>query len=146
MKNDNVKKEEKIDTITKKELAWYGISGIIIAFGLVLIILNLVGTYTNSNSSTNPIKVAESNFISSIGVHISFLGWGLIFLALGVIILISTLAYNAKKSDKVIEQQIRRQQRLSASSLTEGEEKISEEVEAEIVNDDPTPTLTAKEM
>lgn len=147
MKNEEKINQTKVDTITTKELVWYAISGIIIAAGLVLIILNLVGTYASGNAGTNPIKVAESSFMTSLGAPISFLGWGLILLALGVIVLISTLAYNAKKSDKVVEQQIRRQQRLSAASLTEGDEGIVEEVEAEIEGEDnSTPTISAKEM
>lgn len=149
MKKENEKKVNKnnelTDALSVKEIIGYAIAGLIAAFGLVLIILNIVGSAVNNNSGTNPIKVAESNLISALNVNISFLGYGLIFFALGIIILLIVLAINAKKTDRLIEKQIRRQQRLQSSALLDDENK-NEVVDAEIVNDEPVPTISAKEQ
>lgn len=149
MKKENEKKlnknNELTDALSVKEIIGYAIAGLIAAFGLVLIILNIVGSAVNNNSQTNPIKVAESNLISALNVNISFLGYGLIFFALGIIILLIVLAINAKKTDRLIEKQIRRQQRLQSSALLDEENK-GEVIDGEIVNDEPVPTISAKEQ
>jgi hypothetical protein len=55
--------------------------------------------------------------------------WGLILFGFGMIILIATLAYNAKKTDKEVDKANRRKQRLaSLEEMDKVEEKPSVEI------------------
>lgn len=143
----NAKKNE-LETLSKKESAWYVVGGVIAAFGLVLSILHLVARFTNTNSHASSLKVAETNLMEAIGIDINFLGYGLIFFAFGIFIVIIALAVNAKKTDRLLEKKLRQEQRLAASplNLTEEGNIIEAEIAGEKVDDETTPTLTAKEQ
>ncbi len=145
MKKDMKTKNNSENTFSWKEITCYVISGLITMFGLILMVLHLVARFSNENANTNPLKIAENNLMQAMNVPINFLGYGLIFFSLGIVILIITLAVNAKKTDRIIEKEMRRQQRLASSLIDEGQDKI---IEAEIVKneDEVTPTLTAKEQ
>lgn len=145
MKKDSKTKTNLENAFSWKEIAWYVISGLITMFGLVLMVLHLVARFSNENANTNPLKIAENNLMATMNAPINFLGYGLIFFAAGIVILVITLAINAKKTDRVLEKEMRRQQRLASSLIEGGEEKV---LEAEIVKseEEVTPTLTAKEQ
>lgn len=98
--------------ISTKELVGYIIAGVIALFGLSLVITHTVGAYLPVLNSDNAIIIAENKLISSLSIKLDFLGWGLIFMAIGVIIALIILLSVAKKVDLDVEKAQRRAQRL----------------------------------
>jgi len=123
------------DTVSKKEFAWYVVSGLIAAFGLILIILGIIERNMNVIPSKNFILQADEKVQKALGIYISFRGWGLIFLALGVIIAVIALCVNARKTDREVDRQLRRQQRANAISDVKSEVK-----QAVQIIEEPAPT------
>lgn len=103
---------EKKKKISTKELVGYIIAGVIAAFGLALMITHTVGYYLPMLNSENPIVTAENNLITSLKINMDFLEWGIVFMALGVIIALIILLSVAKKVDLEVEKRQRRAQRL----------------------------------
>ena len=102
----------KKKSISTKELIGYIIAGIIALFGLALMITHTVGVYLPVLNRENAIVIAENNLIASLKIGLDFLGWGLIFLAIGVIVALIILLTVAKKVDLDVEKNQRRAQRL----------------------------------
>ena len=102
-------KKKKVST---KELIGYIIAGIIALFGLSLMITHTVGAYLPVLNSENAVVIAENNLMTALKIGLDFLGWGLIFLAIGVIIALIILLTVAKKVDLDVEKNQRRAQRL----------------------------------
>lgn len=124
--------------MTGKEFAWYVTGGLIIAFGIVLMVFGIIGHQMTVPLKDNFIKNAENALIEAIKVPFDFRIWGIMFLLLGAFIFIVALNYNAKKSDRQLEKTIRRQQRLNAGMNTSIEVKSAVEVIEET-----SPTETA---
>lgn len=121
-----------------KELAWYIGGGMISLFGVALMVFGIIGHHI-SNRDVNFVKDAEEKLISKIKIPFDFRIWGIIFLALGMLIVILALNFNAKKVDRDIEKTIRRQQRANA-----GINKDIEVKEAIKVIEEPAPSVEAK--
>ncbi|MCR5332575.1 MAG: hypothetical protein K6E11_00930 [Bacilli bacterium] len=121
-----------------KELAWYIAGGMIAVFGVALMIFGIIGHHI-SNRNANFVKNAEEALITKIKIPFDFRVWGIIFLAFGMLIVILALNYNAKKVDRDIEKQIRRQQRTNAGINRDIEVK-----EAVKVIEEPAPAVEAK--
>lgn len=100
--------------VSGKEFAWYVAGGIFAIGGIALIIFGIIGSHMSVALADNFIKSAEEALINAIKVPFDFRVWGIILLALGMLIVVLTLNYNAKKADREIEKTIRRQQRLNA--------------------------------
>lgn len=111
-----------------KEFAWYITGGLFGVFGLTLMVFGIIGHHLNVPQEDNFIKNAESAVIEAIKVPFDFRIWGILFLIFGMIIVIFTLNYNAKKTDREVEKTIRRQQRLNAGMNTSIEVKSAVEV------------------
>lgn len=95
--------------ISNKEFIWYLVCGVIAVFGILLMIFGIVGNHmTDVAYNDNFIKVFEDTN----GIDLRL--WGIIFMAIGVIVAVIVLLVNARKSDKEREKQIRREQRLAA--------------------------------
>lgn len=99
------------DKVSGKEFAWYMFGALISAFGLILMIFGIIGHHM---SVSNFIKDAEQNLIDSIKIPFDFRIWGILLFVLGVAIVIIALAINAKKTDREVDKQLRRQQRQAA--------------------------------
>lgn len=100
--------------ISGKEFAWYLVGATIAVFGLVLMIFGIVGHHLPINASNNFIKNAETGLINAIHIPFDFRIWGIILFALGVLVDVIALAVNAKKTDREVEKQLRRQQRQAS--------------------------------
>ncbi len=111
-----------------KEFAWYITGGLFGMFGLTLIVFGIIGHHLSVPQADNFIKNAESAVIEAIKIPFDFRIWGILFLILGMFIVILTLNYNAKKTDREVEKTIRRQQRLNAGMNTSIEVKSAVEV------------------
>lgn len=111
------------DKVSKGEFAWYVVSGLIALFGLVLIILGIVERNMNIIPSKNFILQADEKVQNALHIFITFRGWGLIFLGLGVVMAVITLCVNARKTDREVDRQIRRQQRANTVSDVNSEVK-----------------------
>lgn len=98
--------------VSKKELVGYIISGVIALFGLALIITHTVGVYLPVLRNENVIIIAENNLMNSLKMGLSFLGWGVIFMFIGVLVALIILLSVAKKVDIDVERAQRRAQRL----------------------------------
>lgn len=114
--------------MTGKEFAWYIVGGLFGMFGLTLMVFGIIGHHLNVPQADNFIKNAESAVIEAIKIPFDFRIWGILFLLLGMLVVILTLNYNAKKTDREVEKTIRRQQRLNAGMNTSIEVKSAVEV------------------
>ena len=114
--------------MTGKEFAWYIVGGLFGMFGLTLMVFGIIGHHLNVPQADNFIKNAESAVIEAIKIPFDFRIWGILFLLLGMLVVILTLNYNAKKTDREVEKTIRRQQILNAGMNTSIEVKSAVEV------------------
>ena len=103
------------DKFSKKELVGYIISGIIVMFGLVLVVLGIVERNMDVLPSKNFLMQADEKVQAALKISLSFWEWGLIFMALGVIIAVIILCVCAKKADREVDRKLRRQQRASGA-------------------------------
>lgn len=123
------------EKVSGKEFAWYVVGGVFGIFGLTLMIFGIIGHHMDTTLQNNFIKNAEKALINAIKIPFDFRIWGIMFLLLGMFIIIVTLNYNAKKTDREIEKTIRRQQRLNAGMNTDIEVKSAVQIIEE-----PAPT------
>lgn len=125
--------------VSRKEIVGYAISGVIALFGIVLIILGIVERHMDVVPSKNYLLNAEQKVMVALGVKIGFRNWGLIFLALGVIIAMIILCVAAKTADRENDRQLRRQQRASSAIDISSEVKKAVEIVEE-----PAPEVSEK--
>ena len=104
------------DKVSGKEFAWYLVGSTIAVFGVILMVFGIVGHHIPVNSANNFIKVAENSLIDAIKVPFDFRVWGILIFVLGVAIDVIALAFNAKKTDREVDKQLRRQQRQAAQA------------------------------
>ena len=116
------------DRFSKKEIAGYIVSGIIAMFGLVLVVLGIVERNMNVVPSKNFLAQADSKVQTALKVSLSFWEWGLIFMALGVIVAVIILCVYAKKADREVDRKLRRQQRAGAAIDINSEVKKAVEI------------------
>ena len=100
--------------LSGKEFVWYLVGATIAVFGIILMIFGIVGHHLPVNGEDNFIKTAETNLIGAIKIPFDFRIWGIILFALGVLVDVIALAVNAKKTDREVEKQLRRQQRQAS--------------------------------
>lgn len=98
--------------VSTKELVGYIISGVIALFGVALMITHTVGVYLPVLNSNNAVVIAENAVINALKINLDFLGWGIIFMVIGVFIALMILLNVAKKVDYDVEKAQRRAQRL----------------------------------
>lgn len=125
--------------VSRKEIVGYAISGVIALFGVVLIILGIVERHMDVVPSKNYLLNAEQKVMVALGVKIGFRNWGLIFLALGVVIAMIILCVAAKTADRENDRQLRRQQRASSAIDISSEVKKAVEIVEE-----PAPEVSEK--
>lgn len=125
--------------VSRKEIVGYAISGVIALFGIVLIILGIVERHMDVVPSKNYLLNAEQKVMVALGAKIGFRNWGLIFLALGVIIAMIILCVAAKTADRENDRQLRRQQRASSAIDISSEVKKAVEIVEE-----PAPEVSEK--
>ncbi len=124
------KKERKIN-ITTQEIVLYCIAGVFIIWGVVEIILGLITQFADVKVSDFGLYTAEQTYISIFGM--SFLYWGIVLTAIGVIFGVIVLCVYASKYDREAEKASRRAARLAMmkENLTNvnviEEEKVQEE-------------------
>mgnify|MGYP004446330913 CR=1 FL=1 len=90
------------------ELVCYIVFGIIAIWGVVEICLGIAGNYVGIGSA---FKKACDQFKTLFGL--SFLGWGLLLLGIGVVGAVTVLCITAKTSDRDFEKAQRRAARLA---------------------------------
>lgn len=122
--------------LTGKEFAWYLSGATIAVFGIILMIFGIIGHHMNATASNNFIKIAEKSLIEAIKVPFDFRIWGIMILLFGVAIVIIALAVNAKKADREVDKQLRRQQRQAA--LKDNTIEVKSAVE---IIEEPTPEV-----
>jgi len=128
------------DKFSTKELVGYIISGVIAMFGLVLIVLGIVERNMDVTTSKNYLYQADLKVQTALGISLSFWEWGLIFMALGVIIAVIILCVCAKKADREVDRKLRRQQRGSTAI------DINSEVKAAVqIIEEPAPAPAVEE-
>ena len=102
------------DKISGKEFAWYLVGSTIAVFGVILMVFGIVGHHIQISAANNFIKTAESSLIEAIKIPFDFRIWGILIFVLGIVIDVIALAFNAKKTDREVDKQLRRQQRQAA--------------------------------
>lgn len=111
--------------VTVKEFAWYVGCALVIVLGIICMVFGIVGYHMGGNSANNFIAQFESK------IALDLRTWGIIFMAIGVVVGIIVLLVNAKKADREIEKKIRREQRLAAQANSTIEVKNAVEVVTE---------------
>lgn len=96
--------------VSNKEFAWYIVSGLIVAFGIIAMVFGIVGYHMPGPIADNPIAQFEDKIVLDLRT------WGIIFMAVGVILAVIVLVVNAKKVDRNVEKKLRREQRISAQA------------------------------
>ena len=104
------------------EIVWYTLTGLLAVWGLTYIVLGVVARNSRADSA---IAKASSGYAKAMGLD--FYGWGLILLAIGVVLMVIVLLANAKKADREVEKQQRRAARLAAANAVEQEKPAIEE-------------------
>lgn len=127
------------DKISGKEFAWYLVGSTIAVFGVILMVFGIVGHHIQISSANNFIKAAETSLIGAIKVPFDFRIWGILIFVLGIAIDIIALAFNAKKTDREVDKQLRRQQRQAA--LKDNTIEVKSAVE---IIEEPAPAPEAK--
>lgn len=127
------------DKFSKKELVGYIIAGIIAMFGLVLVILGIVERNMNVVPSKNFLMQADQKVQTALKINLSFWEWGLIFMALGVIIAVIILCVCAKKADREVDRRLRRQQR--SGNIVDINSEVKQAVQ---IIEEPAPQVEEK--
>ena len=127
------------DKVSGKEFAWYLVGSTIAVFGVILMVFGIVGHHIAVNAANNFIKVAENSLIEAIKVPFDFRIWGILIFILGIAIDVVALAFNAKKTDREVDKQLRRQQRQAA--LKDNTIEVKSAVE---IIEEPAPAAEAK--
>lgn len=97
--------------ISAKEYVWYIIACVFAAWGIAEIICGLIIEFSNTLVSNMPLYQAQTKYIELFGL--SFMNWGLILMAIGVVIGVVTLCVFANRYDRESEKATRRAARLS---------------------------------
>ena len=116
------------DKFGTKELVGYAISGVIAMFGLVLVVLGIVERNMNVVPSKNFLMQSDLKVQNALKINLSFWEWGLIFMALGVIIAVIILCIFAKKADREVDRKLRRQQRAGGAIDINSEVKAAVQI------------------
>lgn len=107
--------------VSTKEFIWYAACGIVIIFGIICMVFGIIGYH----------MPASNNFIKDFEAKLKVLDlrtWGIIFMAVGVVVAIIALVVNAKKADREVEKKLRREQRIAAQSAMNVEVKNAVEI------------------
>lgn len=119
--------------VTKKEFAWYVVSGILVFIGVVLIIFDIIGDNIRVSAADNWILTAQNAVIEWSKINMDWRTWGIIFFLAGALVAVITLSVFAKGADRIVEKEQRRQARLAAIKENGGSEDNVIEVEAKEV-------------
>ncbi len=119
--------------VTKKEFAWYVVSGILVFIGVVLIIFDIIGDNIRVSAADNWILTAQNAVIEWSKINMDWRAWGIIFFLAGALVADITLSVFAKGADRIVEKEQRRQARLAAIKENGGSEDNVIEVEAKEV-------------
>ncbi|HNY74200.1 MAG TPA: hypothetical protein PK030_00720 [Bacilli bacterium] len=119
--------------VTKKEFAWYVVSGILVFIGVVLIIFDIIGDNIRVSTADNWILTAQNAVIEWSKINMDWRAWGIIFFLAGALVAVITLSVFAKGADRIVEKEQRRQARLAAIKENGGSEDNVIEVEAKEV-------------
>ncbi len=119
--------------VTKKEFAWYVVSGILVFIGVVLIIFDIIGDNIRVSAADNWILTAQNAVIEWSKINMDWRAWGIIFFLAGALVAVITLSVFAKGADRIVEKEQRRQARLAAIKENGGSEDNVIEVEAKEV-------------
>lgn len=123
--------------ISTKEFIWYAAAGLVIVFGIICMIFGIIGYHMPATN--NFVKEFEAKIPLNLRI------WGIIFMAIGVIVGVIALVVNAKKADREIEKKIRREQRLAAQSNMNIEVKSAVQVIEEAPVEEPAPEKAPEE-
>lgn len=119
--------------VTKKEFAWYVVSGILVFIGVVLIIFDIIGDNIRVSTADNWILTAQNAVIEWSKINMDWRAWGIIFFLAGALVAVITLSVFAKGADRIVEKEQRRKARLAAIKENGGSEDNVIEVEAKEV-------------
>ena len=104
--------------VTKKEIAWYVIAGVIGVLGLFSLILGIVGEHLPVLASDNWILTSEAAWLSNWS-HMGYRFWGLILIGAATLLAVICLTLFAKEGDRDQERALRRAQRLGKAKASE---------------------------
>ena len=92
------------------EIIWYSITGLLGAWGLTYVVFGIIVRNQGSNGA---LYGANATIANNFGLG-GFFNWGLILVAIAVVLSVIVLLANAKKTDTEFEKNQRRAARLAA--------------------------------
>ncbi len=131
-------KAKKTRSLSIFEWIWYPLCGAVALWGLVYIILDLIGQYLPMMSEDNPLKTFSSTIKSVFGLSPYY--WGIIIFAIGIISIVIVLCIYSKKYDRNYEKEQRRAA-IRASVRASRETAEVETVEATPVEEPAAPEV-----
>ena len=111
------KKENNRKGLHPVEWVFYSIAAVVAILGIVSLVFGIVGYHLNVPPEDNFIALAEAKIV------LNFRYWGLILIGSGALIAVIVLSIFAQSADRKYEKNLRRQQRLSSSKISEMEIK-----------------------
>ena len=115
------------------EIVWYSICVLVMIWGLVYVILALI----DGANDLKDLHKFMADFKKTFGLSLYF--WGLIIFAIGVVAGVTVMILSAKTFDRAADREQRRSARLSAIKK---EEKVVDEQQPEVVEEQPSePTV-----
>jgi hypothetical protein len=132
---ENEVEPKKKNKMTKGEIAWTVIAGLIAFGGLFLVVLGFVGDYLPVKSSENWILIGETAFKSV--MKMPYRWFGVILVIGAAFIEVISLNYYARKGDIDEERALRRQQRLQVISASAEADKAVANANVTEVNSTP---------
>ncbi len=100
--------------LSRKELFWYVLAGIIGVTGLLFLVFGIVGDHFPGLYADNWIAASENAWLKNWS-GLGYRYWGIILIAAGAFIAIVALAVFAKEGDRDSDRERRRAQRLGAT-------------------------------
>ena len=131
IKDPSKKKANNKLPISIFELVWYSVQGAVALWGLTYMVLGLVAENLPTKAEDTGLVKANADFAKTFGLD--FLGWGLIILAIGAVLIVICLLITANKSDRQYEKETRRAQRLAQIEIEEAKEDAEANANNEVV-------------
>jgi drug/metabolite transporter (DMT)-like permease len=134
---DNAVESKKTSKMSKGEITWTVLVGLLAFAGLFLIVLGFVGDYLPVKNSENWIMTSEAAFSKT--MQMNYRWFGVILLLGASFIEVIVLNYYARKGDIDEERALRRQQRLQVISASAEADKAAATAAVEVNSTPKTP-------
>ena len=108
--------------LTKKEIVWYVIAGVIATVAIVFLVFGIIGDHYPGVYADNWVAESENAWLKNWS-NLGYRWWGVILLVFSASLASLVLGLSAKEGDRDAERALRRAQRLGISKAETPETK-----------------------